>query len=197
MLELGSQPDSKHEASRLAATKGISLKRIEVQDRRLAAIHEAAHHIIACHRGMQEVDSWIRRVDDPTLYDESWVGHCRWRNPSPGSNRYDTMIGVAGMVAANLWKAGNDPERMDDIFDLLDDPNCMSESDWCHAGLDCGAVLTETQWREIEAVIDLLCGPLRLALLGQARKLIIESRDSYTVEPIETRRNIAPADWSA
>jgi hypothetical protein len=89
------------------------------------------------------------------------------------------MIGVAGMVAENLWKAGNDPDRMDGIYDLLDDPNCMSESDWYNVGLDYDAVLTETQWREIEAVIDLLCGPLRLELLGQARKLIIESRDTY------------------
>ena len=191
-LKLGSRPDSKHEASAVVATKSIKLKRMEARDRRLAAIHEAAHHTIARHRGMHEVESWIERVGDPTLYDTSWVGHCRWRNPSPGSSRRDTMIGVAGMVAENLWKAGNDPDRMDDIYDLLDDPNCMSESDWCEAGLDCGAVLTETQWRQIEAVIDLLCGPLRSELLGQARTLIIESRDLSTVQsPI-----VAP-DWSA
>ena len=91
----------------------------------------------------------------------------------------DTMIGVAGMVAVNLWKAGNDPDRMDYIYNLLDDPNCMSKSDWREAGLKCGAVLTETQRSQIEAVIDLLCGPLRSELLAQARKLIIESRDSY------------------
>ena len=62
-----------------------------------------------------------------------------------GISRRDTMIGVAGMVAENLWKAGNDPDRMDDIYDLLDDPNCMSESDWRNGGLDCGAGLTETR----------------------------------------------------
>jgi hypothetical protein len=56
----------------------------------------------------------------------------------------------------------------------------MSESDWCNAGLDCGAVLTETQRCEIEAVIDLLSGPLRPELLVQARRLIIESRDIDT-----------------
>ena len=61
---------------------------------------------------------------------------------------------------------------------VLDDPHCMSESDWRKAGLDCGALLTETQRCEIEAVIDLLSGPLRLELLGQARKLIVESRDN-------------------
>lgn len=68
------------------------------------------------------------------------------------------MIGVAGMVAENLWKAGNDPDRMDDIYDLLDDPNCMSESDWRNGGLDCGAGLTETQQHEIESVIDCCAG---------------------------------------
>ena len=90
------------------------------------------------------------------------------------------MIGVAGMVAEELWKAGNDPNRMGSIYDLLDDPNCMSESDWCTAGLHPDAGLTKTQRRAIEAVIDLLCGPLRSELLAQARKLIIESRDICT-----------------
>ena len=85
VLELGSQPDSKHEASVVVATKSINLKRIEARDRRLAAIHEAGHHVMACHRGMREVDSWIERVGDPTRYETSWVGHCRWRNPCPGS----------------------------------------------------------------------------------------------------------------
>jgi hypothetical protein len=174
MLELG-----KHEVSAVLAPKCINLKRIEARDRRLAAIHEAAHHIIAIHRGMHEVDSWIERVGDPTRYRSAWGGHCRWRNPSPGSSRRDAMIGVAGMVAENLWKAGNDPDRMDDIYDLLDDPNCMSESDWRNAGLEYGAALTETQWREIEAVIDLLRGPLWSELLRRARTLIIESRDTY------------------
>jgi hypothetical protein len=174
MLEL-----RKHEASAVLPTKGINLKRIEARDRRWAAIHEAGHDTMARHRGMREVDSWIERVDDPTYCEKSWVGHCELRNPYPGSSRSDIMIGVAGMIAEYLWKAGNDPDRMDDIYDLLDDPDCMSESDWRMAGLDCGAVLTETQRREIEAVIDLLSGPLWSELLGQARTLIIESRDIY------------------
>jgi hypothetical protein len=90
----------------MTTTKSVNLKRIEAQDRRFAAIHEAAHHIIARLRGMHEVESWIERVGDPTLRDTSWVRHCGWRIPSPGSSRCDTMIGVAGMVTANLWKAG-------------------------------------------------------------------------------------------
>ena len=44
------------------------------------------------------------------------------------------------------------------------------------AGLDRDAVLTESQWHAIEAVIDLLSGLLRSELLAQARKLIVESR---------------------
>ena len=180
MLELSSQLESKHEASVSVATKSINLKRREARDRRLAAVHEAAHHVIARHRGMHEVDSWIERVGDPTVHETSWAGHCRWRNPSPGASRCDLMIGVAGMVGENLSRAGNDPDRMDDIYDVLDDPNCMSESDWHNAGLDYGAGFTETQQHEIESVIDLLCGPLRSELLAQARKLIIESRDIYT-----------------
>ena len=172
MLEL-----SKHEAS--LATKGINPKRIEARDRRLAAMHEAGHHIMIRHRGMHEVDSWIERVGDPTHYNKAWVGHCRWRNPSRISKATRCMIGVAGMVAEELWKAGNDPDRMDDLYDLLDDPNCMSESDWCNAGLDRDTAFTKKQRREIEAVIDLLSGALWSELLVQARRLIIESRDIY------------------
>jgi hypothetical protein len=37
----------------------------------------------------------------------------------------------------------------------------------------------KSQQRQIEAVIDLLSGPLWSELLMQARKLIVESRDSY------------------
>jgi hypothetical protein len=90
------------------------------------------------------------------------------------------MIGVAGMVAEYLWKAGNDPDRMEDIYDLLDDPNCMSESDWCKAGLDRDGGFTKKQRRQIEDVIRLLGGPLWPELLKQARTLIIESRDTDT-----------------
>ena len=66
VLELESQPCSKHEASVMVAAKSINLKRLEARDRRLAAIHEAGHHVIARHRGMHEVESWIERAGDPT-----------------------------------------------------------------------------------------------------------------------------------
>ena len=50
-MELSSQLESEHEASVAVATKSTNLKQIEARDRRLAAIHEAAHHVIARHRG--------------------------------------------------------------------------------------------------------------------------------------------------
>jgi hypothetical protein len=174
------------------ATKSINIKRIEAQDRRLAAMHEAGHHTIARHRGMREVESWIERVGDPTRFDSSWGGHCRWRNPSRVSKATRYLIGVAGMVAENLWKAGNDPNRMDNIYDLLDDPNCMSKSDWCIAGFNRDAVFTRIQLRAMEAVIDLLCGPLRQELLRLARELIVESRNPCTFQSL-----MVAADWSA
>ena len=93
------------------------------------------------------------------------------------------MIAVAGMIAEELWKVGNDPNRMDSICDLLDDPNRMSESDWRNAGLIHDGAITTIQLRAMEAVIDLLSGPLLSELLRQARRLIIESRDSYTYNP--------------
>src|ERR1700730_14271490 len=110
MLELGSQTHSNYVATGVVATKGIILKRIEARDRRLAAMHEAGHDVMASHRGMHEVESWIERVGDPTRHDTSWVGHCRWRNPSRVSKVTRCMIGVAGMVAEELWKVGYDPD---------------------------------------------------------------------------------------
>jgi hypothetical protein len=85
------------------------------------------------------------------------------------------MINVTGMVVEELRKAGSDPNSIDSICDLLDDPNCMSESDWCNAGLDRGAAFTKKQRCEIESVIDPLSGPLWSQLLVQGRRLIIES----------------------
>jgi hypothetical protein len=178
VLELGSQPDSNHETSGVTATKSIGLKRQEARDRRLAAIHEAGHHIIARHRGMHVIGSWIERAGDPTRGTSAWGGRCRWHNASRTSKVTRCMIGVAGMVAEALWKAGNDPCRMDSISDILDDPNCMSESDWRTAGIDPDSGWTTTQERAIERVTDLLRGPLRVELLAQARKLIFESRYS-------------------
>ena len=103
VLELDSQPDSNHKAS-AAATESIRLKRLEARDRRLAAIHEAGHHIIARHRGIHVIDSWIERAGDPTRDTSAWGGRCRWRNPSRVSKVTRCMIAVAGMVAEELWK---------------------------------------------------------------------------------------------
>ena len=180
--ELSSQPNSKNEASRAIARKAFNLRRIDARDRRLAAIHEAGHHVIARYHGMDEVESWIERVGDPTVYNNAWVGRTRWLRPSDESSRRDAMIALAGMVAENQWRGINDPDRIGDIYDLLDDPDCMSETDWCTAGMDHGARLTETQMQDIESVIDLLSGPLWSKLLRQARRLITESRDHYTCD---------------
>jgi hypothetical protein len=137
------EADSKFRPPGAVLTTTINLKRIEARDRRRAAVHEAGHHVMARYRGMCEVDSWIERVGDPTPYEKSWVGHCSYRNPHPEAHQHDVMIGVAGVIAAALWDAGNDLEQMDDLYDLLDDPYCMSASDWSLAGLSPNAGFTK------------------------------------------------------
>jgi hypothetical protein len=161
----------------LPDTKIWPPKRLEAWDRRRAAIHEAGHHVMACYRGMEEVDSWIERVGDPTLYEKSWVGRCRWHRPHPEAGQHDVMIAIAGLIAEALWRAGDDLEPMD-IYDMLDDPYCMSESDWQGAGLNPDVGFTRKQQREIDEAFDLLRGPLWPELLRQARTLIIESREN-------------------
>ena len=89
------------------------------------------------------------------------------------------MIGVAGMIAEALCKGENDPYGvdMDFMYDLLDDPDCMSESDWQLAGLTYGEGFTKKEFRQIDAAFDLLSGPLWSEVLKRARTMIIESRD--------------------
>ena len=138
-------------------------------------MHEGGHHVMLRHRGIYEVDSWIERVGDPTLYERAWIGRCRWRKPHPDGR--DLMIGVAGMMAETLWKARNDLICIDDVFDLLDDQNCISDLDWCQKRVsDRDAGFTDEQRRQIEVAFDLLRGPLWSELLRQARKLIVELR---------------------
>jgi hypothetical protein len=87
------------------------------------------------------------------------------------------MLGIAGMIAEAVW---DDPDMLDCVDDLLLDPECMSESDRRKAGLDFDERLNEEQRCQIEAVIDLLRGPLRSELFRQARKIIVEARDFDT-----------------
>ncbi|WP_413709370.1 hypothetical protein [Rhizobium sp. Rhizsp82] len=113
-----------------------NLPRMNTYDRRLAAIHEAGHILVAIQLGYTAT-GWIHPNDahDP-LSEKLWLGHTSIRNLRDDDHR--RLIAVAGMVAERLWKHGHDEELSESYAwenDLLDD-NSMSESDWRMAGCE-------------------------------------------------------------
>jgi hypothetical protein len=99
--------------------------RIFAQDRRLAAIHEAGHVVIANMLSINVAFAYIYEPHnhaDPQ-FQKTWAGrtYCNLKKADPRQRR---MIGVAGAVAELCWRE----EFVDD--DYWTDPNMMSKSDW-------------------------------------------------------------------
>lgn len=107
--------------------------RIAAYDRRLSAIHEAGHAMMAVYLGYT-ADAWIHpNESDAPLAEKTWVGHMTLYNKPPEDDHPHTrMIAVAGMVAETLWKNGHDEEYAEPYGweDYLLDENSMSPSDW-------------------------------------------------------------------
>ena len=118
-----------------------SAARTSAYDRRLAAIHEAGHAIMALFLGY-DADVWIHRNETSAPRDEKlWIGHMTIRHDLSEVRRSDVrMIAVAGMVAETLWKNGHDEEYAEPYGwdDILWDDACMSPSDWRLAGYEPG-----------------------------------------------------------
>ncbi len=111
--------------------------RISAYDRRLAAIHEAGHVLMAIYLGY-EADAWIHPHQSADMRNEkAWLGKMIIRNqPADLDNPHMRMVAVAGMVAERLWKNGHDDEYAEPYSweDLLLDGDIMSFSDWRLAG---------------------------------------------------------------
>lgn len=111
--------------------------RMEAYDRRLAAIHEAGHALIAIHLGYK-AHAWIHRNEtaDP-LREKTWLGHMTVHNlPTEPGHPHVRMVAVAGMVGETLWKCGHDEEYAEPWGweDYLLDEASMSPSDWRLSG---------------------------------------------------------------
>jgi len=145
--------------------------RVVARDRRLAAVHEAGHVVVAAHFGLPPARARISRVVAPAPDQRAWTGRVQCRGLDVLSSLERRMLGCAGAAAELSW-------QRDDIHpDHWIAADHMSEADWRLAGCDPG----EPDDLCVEAIAelqDLLAedGPLWSDLLRQARRLIVEAR---------------------
>ena len=148
----------------------MNSKRTLARERRLAAVHQAGHVVIARRVGFKIASAWIMPNDGEDAKDEgTWTGRVQIE-----SVRADTfacrMVGVAGSVAEHLWLGGG----IDDYF-----PDTLSEDDWlltgCHPAQPDDPLMVA-----IGEVGQLLArgGSGRQELIAESRRLIIACRPS-------------------
>jgi hypothetical protein len=162
-------------------------------ERRLSAIHEAGHLVIARSFGIFCTgEIYPTFTNDPRL--RTWSGRTRFYAANdkplklkPGKrtgrliepSRQDMrMVSVAGPIAEAYWR---DREVYRDVEPEIDwhDPDVMSETDWegtgCPAGEPNKRLLTAAD--KVAALLMPDGGPLWPKLLWIARDLIENSRD--------------------
>jgi hypothetical protein len=112
--------------------------RIEAWERRLSAVHEAGHYVIAQQLRIEvgRARIWRREAgEDGTL----WGGNCEFRleDRQRLGHYHRAMHAVAGMVAEVCWYS-RDPDARLSVWEYedqyLQDPDCMSETDWAGTG---------------------------------------------------------------
>jgi hypothetical protein len=115
----------------LIGDDNVNPLRIAARDRRLAAIHEAGHYVVARWRGL-DAYAYIAptHADDPLL--KTWVGQAM---TAKSSDETDRLIGVAGTVAENCWRYRNKPGNLLNLLEpwLWENPDMMSRRDWQRA----------------------------------------------------------------
>ena len=160
--------------------------RIHAYDRRMAAIHEAGHALMAVHLGYA-ADAWIYpRNEENTLELKTWVGHvCIHGGASRPHNR---LIAVAGMVAEIIWKNGHheDYAHAYGWEDYLLDGDAMSFSDWRLA--DCSPGEPDDDLHEVTAEVGaLFMSDLWPALTDISRVLMSDSDSIFTFGEVVAR----------
>lgn len=153
--------------------------RIIARDRRMAAVHEAGHAVVAMHLGAQVQSVHIRASRTKDLRSEkSYVGQATYEQP-PCAEQV-RLIAVAGMVAEGVWKASGVTHRC--WWEEMFDPACMSDTDWAGTGCEPGNP-DDRLHLAAERVEELLSGLLWPALLSLSRKLI-EAESRRTEEAV-------------
>jgi hypothetical protein len=149
----------------------VRSKRVTARDRRLAAVHEAGHVVVAAHFGLYPARARISRAKSPMPDQRAWIGRVQFAGLDLLSSLERRMLGCAGAAAELCW------QHEDIHLDYWIEADRMSESDWRLAGCPLG----EPDDMCIEALEELQYllsedGPLWSDLLRQARQLIVDAR---------------------
>jgi hypothetical protein len=107
-------------------------RRWQARDRRIAAIHEAGHTVVAWRESVVvEPRIWPRPADEDSAGKMLWLGEIEYapRVPTP-RNMPRARIGVAGVCAEERWLSDHPDGGRIDITSPL---NRMSADDWLTA----------------------------------------------------------------
>ena len=145
-----------------------------VRDRRMAAVHEAGHVVIARSLGVVVIrtEIWSNYSHHASFEEKCWRGRTTYMNV-PSDLHHHLLISVAGAAAECCW----DKEDVS-ASEIFDDPEGMSESDWKGTGDAPGAPSVDCI-KAFEETMELLRrdGPLWNNLTREARRLIVHSRE--------------------
>ena len=149
----------------------VNPKRTIALDRRLAAVHEAGHIVVARRFDLSPDIARIRRAESPRREGRAWIGRVRFPGLDQLSPLERRMLGCAGAMAELSW------QRAEIHADYWIEADHMSESDWHLAGCPF-AEPDDICLEAIEELEYLLSenGPLWGDLLRQARQLIVDAR---------------------
>ena len=153
-------------------TMTLTTAKLYAKDRRMAAMHEAGHMVIARWAGIRPVGAWIcQKAEVPDLELKGFGGQCVYytHHLARLSQIRRMMIGVAGAMAEAVWenKFINESIYAPDVLYLGD---AMSDTDWPEG-------TSPDEWpvkleRASEKVVDLLENELRQDWLDVGRCLI-------------------------
>lgn len=158
----------------------LDLRRLEARERRLAALHEAGHAVLAREIGMLGVSAEIWRARDPSPERNSWVGQMHFLDSLGKKAPFKrSMIGVAGLVAVNLFLKRRAAASFSGIESLSPtDLAIAGVGRDAEGGLDAGDV--RHLMRACQAVALVFRDPdIRRLLLRTARRLILEAGGRY------------------
>lgn len=126
------------------------------RDKRLVAVHEAAHAVVALAKGSTLVRAWIwENPTDKPREEKTWLGRCSHRNFCPEAR---AIIGIAGEVAEAIERNEWDENWGYDFceWEMSDtDRECLGDYDPGWAADKAHEIMVD-QWHNVEIIASAL-----------------------------------------